>query len=97
MEALKNEVGDSWLSVLGEREMATERSNKLSSDEDLQRASASSSATKPAVVAQAPMLELVGKELEVKVVKGKKKKKKGKKKSVLVVGSQGSGEPPATT
>ncbi|KAM0748403.1 hypothetical protein T439DRAFT_382242 [Meredithblackwellia eburnea MCA 4105] len=76
IEALRSEVGDSWLSVLGERELTNER-NKSQSDES----GADSAAKKAAVASQVQPSTLGGEVGGVPVVKVVKKKK-GKKKAV---------------
>lgn len=62
IEALRNEVGESWLSVLGEREMVAERTKNQSQSEE-------SDGVKKGQ-------EREGGEVQVKVVKGRKKKGK---------------------
>ncbi|KAL8283366.1 hypothetical protein RQP46_005776 [Phenoliferia psychrophenolica] len=82
IEALRSEVGESWLSVLGEREMALERSNHSDVIPAPPASSASAALVEPpakAVASTAPV-GVGDDEPAVKVVKGKKKKK-GKKKA----------------
>lgn len=79
IEALRSEVGENWLSVLGEREMANERS-KSQSDESGTDGKSRSKAP-PADVPAPTVVDPTGAAAEVPVVKVVKgKKKKGKKK-----------------
>ena len=81
IEALRSEVGESWLSVLGEREMALERSKSHSDESGTDRTAKAQAAVSPGPTSPIEPTEPAasGSEPAVKVVKGKKKKGKKKK------------------
>ncbi|KAK4700997.1 hypothetical protein P7C70_g5241, partial [Phenoliferia sp. Uapishka_3] len=86
IEALRNEVGESWLSVLGERELAIERTKRESEESgtdlgnkqkvNITTSSVGMSAGLPSVLSPTG-------QPAIKVVQGKKKKR-GKKKATAV-------------
>ncbi|ORY89792.1 hypothetical protein BCR35DRAFT_350219 [Leucosporidium creatinivorum] len=89
IEALRNEVGESWLSVLGERELAAERSKSQSEEEGAARRKEEAESSKETITSTSAGEETSSAPAEGKqdeavaavkqVVKGKGKKKRKKK------------------